>query len=74
MSYWWILAFAVLIFIALQAYDHFQQPNQSDQTDFSKAFNEANEPLYPSISSILTSLILGVILFFGVQYLRNVYS
>lgn len=40
---------------------------------FSHDFNERNKPLYP-ISPILTALILGVILFYLIQFLRNVYD
>lgn len=101
MSYWWILVFALLIFIGTNVYDHYKEKNQYDQEKqskidqcnslyqnqtqaqqcedyelkrlaFSKEFNEGTKPLYP-ISSVLTALILGVILFFTIRYIRKIY-
>ena len=102
MSKWWILVFAVLIFVGVNVYNHYQENkayqekkqeaintcnNQikdpallqecidkvTKSVEFSRAYNEANKPLYP-ISDLLTALILGIILFYLIRFLSNIYG
>jgi uncharacterized integral membrane protein len=41
--------------------------------EFSKEFNDLSKPLYP-ISKILTALILGLILFYLIQFIKRIYD